>query len=401
MLATGLYLLGYARAASNIYAFWFAAAALVVLGLLGVASRLLALKLHFTIVSWQARNLKARHETEHTIGLSPSPAIPLFRMHFAIEGVFECGNKVRLKVKSESAADRDGVCLVPMYFPLCGVLHANGRLYLRDVLGFIRIPLQPSIAKVVYVKPPLFPVPEALRVDVTSSPEPSRKQQQSDEEKYYMREYEPGDRMKDVNWKASFRVYEMITRISPVSPEPSRLLRLELRPFSSQGETPLTLMHLNYAKSWLLSFISAIQTKHPQYRFHVRAGTHEAMIEDGKDIETLAQVLCDVHFQSEALQPDKRNDEVFIFTTAFDQGLAGYLGLRSLAKTHLFKTSGPGQDKKETRRVRLFHLAPGLALPPLRGFPAFIRSASQRKIPVSPGRANGFYMEEKLKLAII
>ncbi|MCE9597586.1 MAG: DUF58 domain-containing protein [Spirochaetia bacterium] len=400
MLVTGLYLLGYARATSNIYAFWFSAAALIVLALLGVSSRLLALKLHFTIVSWNARTLNARQETEHAIGLSPSPGIPLFRMHFVIRGKLDCGNKVKLKIKSEASADRDGLCLVPMYFPLCGILHAEGRLYLRDVLGFVRIPLQPFIYKEVYVKPPMFPVPEALRVDVTSSPEPSRKQQQSDEEKYYMREYVPGDRMKDVNWKASFRVYEMITRISPISPEPSKLLRLELRPYSSQGETPLTLMHLNFSKSWLISFIAAIQSKHPQYRFHVRAGALEAMIEDSKDLDKLAQSLADVHFQSES-QSDKRNDEVFIFTTAFDQGLAGYLGLRSLAKTHLFKTAGPVSGAKDIRRVRLFHLAAGLAIPPLGGLPGFIRSVIQRKIPVSPGRANGFYMEEKLKLVIL
>jgi len=413
VIAVGIYLLGYAfsslngevgepsLARINLYAFWFSAAALIVVSLLTVFAYLVALRLRFSIVTWQAKNLTARTETEHAIGVSPSPGIPLFRIHFRIRGTFQCGRNIPLFVSSENSADPEGLIHVPFYFPLCGILQAEGTLYLRDLLGFVRIRLQPPIAREIAVKPPLFPVPEALRVDVTSSPEPSRRQQQSDEEKYYMREYEPGDRMKDINWKASMRIFELVTRISPASPEPSRLLRIELRPYSSIGETPLSLMHLNYVKSWVLSFISTIHSRHPEYRFHVKAGTHEQFVEEAKDIELLGQAFASVHFQAEASASYKPNDELFIFTTAFDHGLPNLLASRSLAKTHLFRTAADTAGEKEIRQVRMFHAAPGLAIPGLKSSRAFIFSAIPRKIPRVPARVNGFYMEEKLKLAII
>lgn len=298
---------------------------------------------------------------------------------------------------SEGSADADGLIRIPFYFPLCGVLRAQGTLSIRDLMGFVRVRLRDEPARDIVVKPPLFSVPEALRVDVTSSPEPSRKQQTSDEDKYYMREYVPGDRMKDINWKASFRLNELITRISPVAPEPSRLLRLELRPYSSAGVSVVSLMHLNYAKSWLLSFLTAVQSKHPQYRFHITAGSHQQFVEDAGDLDELGRALAMVHFQPEQRR-DAVNDELFIFSTAFDSTLPGYVASRAVAKTHLFRTaSGP----KDARTVHLFHALPGTALPPPGSIPGFLRAALPRKIMAPGVRVNGFSMEENLKLALV
>lgn len=357
---------------------------------------LLSLRLRFTILNWNARNLTARTQTEHQVGVSAA-SIPFFRLHFRIRGRFDCGLKTRMWLATEGSADSDGVIRVPFYFPLCGVLRAEGTLSIRDLLGFVRVRLRDEPAKDIIVKPPLFSVPEALRVDVTSSPEPSRKQQTSDEDKYYMREYVPGDRMKDVNWKASFRLNELITRISPVAPEPSRLLRLELRPYSSVSPSPVSLMHLNYAKSWLLSFLTAVQSKHPQYRFHVTAGAHQQFVEDVSDLDDLGRALSMVHFQVEQ-RKDQVNDELFIFTTAFDSNLPGYVASRAAVKTHLFRTAA---GQKDLRTIHLFHPLPGVALPFPGAVPSFIRGVFHKKIPAPGVRVSGFSMEENLKLALM
>ncbi len=397
MFAAGIYLLGIAK--GNLYAFWLSAAALLLILVLVLIGRLAALRMRFAIVSWQARNLSARTVTEHQVAISPVPSIPFFRVHYRIRGAFDCGHRVKLRVSSENSAESDGLCTIPFYFPLAGVLHAEGLLSLRDIFGFIRIPIQEAPAREIHVKPPMFPVPEALRVDVTSSPEASKRQQTSDEDKYYMREYVPGDRMKDINWKASLRVYELITRISPVSPEPSRLIRIELRPHSNQGENLLTLLHLNYIKSWVLSFISAIHSRHPEYRFFVKAGSFEQFVEDSKDLETLAQAFCTLHFQGEKQEAARTAEEVFVFSTAFDSGLPGYIAMRGSAKTHLFRTAV--SSEKKARTVQFFQGHPGLAIPGIRGLARTVRSFLPRKISVVPVRVSGFLMEEKLKMAVM
>jgi len=392
-----IYLLGMAK--GNLYAFWLSAIALVWLILLAVFARLSALRLRFAIVSWQSRTLSARTKTEHQVSVSPAFTLPFFRLHYRIYGDFICGNSTSLFVSSESSAEPDGICHIPFYFPLCGTLRAQGRLSVRDLFGFVRVILQEMPQRDVVVKPPLFAVPEALRVDVTSSPEASRKQQTADEDKYYMREYVPGDRMKDINWKASFRVLELITRISPVSPEPSRLLRLELRPYSSQKENLLSLLHLNYVKSWMLSFLAAIQARHPEYRFHVRAGAYEQFVEDAQDLDVLNQALSTIHFQGEKQTGERVQDELFIFSTAFDAALPAYVASRSLAKTHLFRTVTTGEKKGLT--VQFFQGHRGLALPRISRAGRIARSFIPRKIPAVPVRVNGFSVEEKLKMVPI
>lgn len=382
--------------ASNLYAFWFAAAALLTLLVLSTVAILLSLRLRFTILNWNARNLNARTETEHHISVS-SASLPFFRLHFRIRGRFDCGLKSPLFVSSEGSADSGGSIHVPLYFPLCGILHAQGALFIRDLLGFVRVRLRDEPPRDIVVKPPLFSVPEALRVDVTSSPEPSRKQQTSDEDKYYMREYVPGDRMKDINWKASFRLNELITRVSPVSPEPSRLLRLELRPYSTHRPSPVSLMHLNYAKSWLLSFLTAVQARYPQYRFHVTAGSHQQFVEDPKDLDELGRIISGIHFQPEQRQAQV-NDELFIFTTVFDTAAPAYAASRSNAKTHLFRTAS---GQKDVRTVHLFHPLPGTAVPMPSSWAQFVRAPFQKKIPAVAVRVNGLNMEENLKLALM
>jgi uncharacterized protein (DUF58 family) len=65
----------------------------------------------------------------------------------------------------------------------------------------------------------LFPEKTQIHILPATTQESLRNIQTSDQEKYFMREYIPGDRLKDINWKSSIKLNELITRISPSSPE--------------------------------------------------------------------------------------------------------------------------------------------------------------------------------------
>ena len=48
-------------------------------------------------------------------------------------------------------------------------------------------------------------------VNISVGYDTTQRAQTADEEKYFMREYMPGDRMKDINWKASSRLDQLNT----------------------------------------------------------------------------------------------------------------------------------------------------------------------------------------------
>ena len=88
-----------------------------------------------------------------------------------------------------------------------------------------------------------------------------------------MREYVPGDRMKDINWKATSRLGELITRISPLTQEQTQLLHVVLRRYRRRGgETMTALLHLDFVKSWLLTFLRVVKQQHPEFTFLVDTG---------------------------------------------------------------------------------------------------------------------------------
>ena len=110
-------------------------------------------------------------------------------------------------------------------------------------------------------------------VDISAGFDTTQRARTSDEEQYFMREYMPGDRMKDINWKATSRLGELITRISPITQEQTQELHVVLRRYRRRGgETLTAVLHLDFIKSWLLTFLRVVKQHHPEYVFVVDSG---------------------------------------------------------------------------------------------------------------------------------
>jgi hypothetical protein len=249
------------------------------------------------------------------------------------------------------------------------------------------------------VLPPIFPDRPSGNIAMMQSFESSQKQQSSDEEKYYMREYMPGDRMKDINWKASFRISEMITRISPMSPEQSKLITIEFRNYSYMKHDSLeSIIHLNFLKSWLVSFLYAMKNTYPDYRFRVVTSEGHTLIEDKKDIDRFTRTLAGIFYCDPArdLKADETASvERYVFSTPYDRGLAGYLGSHAGIRYHVFRTSFRPVAGK-IRRIRFFENAePGL----LPG-PWIFRLPGRRDLRPSASARGGVMIEEGIRTTL-
>ncbi len=102
-----------------------------------------------------------------------------------------------------------------LVLPLPGSVSCSGRLYFSDLFGLIRYPLTAREHRSALYHPPLltdrvFPPPSAAEKD-----EENIKNSPSQPEKILMRDYQPGDLVRDINWKASGKFTSIYTRIAP------------------------------------------------------------------------------------------------------------------------------------------------------------------------------------------
>ena len=192
----------------------------------------------------------------------------------------------------------------------------------------------------------------------------------------------PGDRLKDINWKASSRLDELITRISPITQEPTQQLHLVLRracarPARSQqargggrhsgsyrhgggqhdradrgrtvAETPTAVLHLDFAKSWLLTFLRVIKQQHPQYTFLVDTGDDSHELESMEEIDSFARHLAQLPLTGKppaTVSAPAR--ELFIFSTMFDRELPRFVERCGASIINVFRTAPPRSRRRKT-----------------------------------------------------
>jgi hypothetical protein len=167
-----------------------------------------------------------------------------------------------------------------------------------------------------------------LQITAQSGAEDRRNKTSSDEERYYMREYTPGDRFRDINWKSSEKIDTLITRISPDNQEKVSRIEVYFRNYGPAKKSSLqALWLLDRAKARLSHFLRNLQEQQSSYIFHVRAAQGSWEIEDSEDLEAFLEDLAGLSFsppQNEGTIPASAG-EVYVFSTACDIGLHGFI----------------------------------------------------------------------------
>jgi len=354
LLATACYLAGSAFAMRNSYEFMLSAVATLVLIVLAADGRLQARRMAAVELVWDIPSLSAC--TPISIDLKASSCQPhyFYRLHAQVTGRLHAGNQALVHLRAEVSSASQELPL-ELELPVCGELSLRIKLAVRDVFGLTRSHLPGrDERRLLTVRPTSMAMRSMPRIDAAVGDDTTRRQRSADEERYYMREYQPGDRLKDINWKAASRVDELISRISPVSEEQTRIVHVELRHFRpASPETLDSMLHLNYLKSWLLAFLREVKTEYEDYTFRVIAGTAEYSVETFEEIDELALHLAAITFAPAAeYQLSVHPRELFIFTTAFDTALASYVGQLGESAIHLFRTVSALPRRTWLRRAK-------------------------------------------------
>jgi hypothetical protein len=404
LLAAALYLVGRSLAQDNPYGVLLGFLALLVLAALAVTGRLQANRYRRRQVHWHwdtSVPLYARRTgLSQTLITDPLRTLIFSRVHFAVRGTLKVGRGATLRMRREISLAEGARHPIRLFFPLSGLFTCAGRFMVRDIFGLCRARFGDDLPRKFMVAPASFnqksmPVPEPS----VGFEETSRKRS-SDEEKYFMREYMPGDRFRDINWKVSSRLDELITRISPITQEKTTILPVVFRNFRDDpAESLESILHLNVIKSWLMAFLRAMKQEHPEMQFRITTGSGNWLLQSDEEIERFGWELTGVFFQREAgsYLPFPAEEEVFVFSTPFDRGLPAFLSSQAGARQYIFRTvaAGNGQDEEGTSVV-LFQGAsacvPG---------PWVLRREPGLKAPPAPSPALGRLEELPLSVRIL
>lgn len=383
---TGIYFFASGSALGDPYRTTLGVLAAATTLLLALLSRLQAGRFTDIAATWfDPEQLPAR--TFGSGALSPLTVVAgsispwyFFRLHARIRGTLVCGQRTRFHVFEEIASSESERIDVPLYLPLPGRLNCRRTLQIRDIFGLSRAGCGNTSSRPLDVHAPLPLAPELTRMVTASGEQESSRTSAPEEERYYMREYIAGDRFRDINWKASSRIRELFTRISPQTQEQDRTITLYIRHFASDGQESIeSLAHLAYIKGWSIAFMKAIMREESGIHFRVITARGSVLIEDEDAVDQYAKELAVLHFQPEptTLERDRAARSVIVFTTPFDDGLAAFTEALVPIETRLFCTQFPGfsSDAGNSTQDRLDLTLSASALP----LPPFRRSARAPK----------------------
>ncbi len=354
LLAAALYLLGRGLAQENPYGLLLSVLALILLAASSIAARLQAqrFRLHQPHWHWDSSGaLYARRVgSSQTLITDNVPTLPFFRIHFQLNGILKAGREAGLRIGREISFAHGTRHSIDMYFPVCGLYSCRGRFFVRDIFGLSRARFGEQMQSRLSIQPASFTQKSIPLVDPSVGFEETSRRRSSDVEKYYMREYLPGDRFRDINWKVSSRLDELITRISPVTQEKTTILPVLLRNFRDEERESLpSIMHLNVLKSWLMAFLRAMKREYPEMQFRVASGSGVWLLETDEDIERFSWELAGMYFRREAgaESPLPPEEQLFVFSTAFDRGLPLFISSQAQARVFVFRTvaARPGEEE--------------------------------------------------------
>ena len=325
--------------ARNVYEIVLSVGALGVCLILGVFGVWGARRLAGLEPGWKPPLPLTANTAGETIITGFDQRIPwFFRIHFIVKGrFFPAGGQQSCPVSAETTVPRgSAAALLNLSFPLSGIFRGEGYCRLRDVFGLfsfscgivqhrtLTVRSAPCLKK-------LFPI------DARSGAEDQRTKNATDEERYYMREYAPGDRFRDINWKSSERIDTLITRISPDNQEKVSRLEVYFRNFGPTGKKGKSraalkdLWLLDRAKARLAQFLRTVKEEHASFVFHVLTVQDTWDISDQDELEAFLEDLTGLPFS-----PPQHEDrfsagtggaagELYVFSTACDGGLSAFL----------------------------------------------------------------------------
>jgi len=347
----------------NSYEILLSCGILLLLLLLGIIGFWKSFKLKAMEPGWKPPFPMTANTNERTDITGLAAPVPLFfRLHYFVRGRFFPGgdsdkNSDGSSMLIETSVSRGATAAQLMLdFPMSGVFKGDGYCKLRDIFGFFSFSCGQPLSRTVNVRSaPCFG--KRIHINAQSGAEDKRHKQSADEERFYMREYTPGDRLRDINWKSSDRIDTLITRISTDTQEKISRIEVHFRNYKSQlvkGKHQASLEELwllDRAKARLAYFLRSIKDQNSSFIFDVRAAQGNWEIEDDQDLDAFLEELSGLSFataKNENIPPAGAGD-IYVFSTACDKSLPDFLLACNTRPVTLF-ISQPGLKTAEIKK---------------------------------------------------
>jgi len=357
----------------NSYEIALSSGVLLLMLILGITGAWKSRKLKTMETAWKppfpmTANTNYDQESALTQIAGLDASIPLFfRLHFLIRGsFFPSGAERKCPVSLETSVPHGETSTqIAFNFPMSGIFQGEGYCRLRDIFGLYSFACGLEQRRTEKIRcSPCFG--KEVRVNAQSGAEDRRNKPSIDEERYYMREYTPGDRLRDINWKSSDRIDTLITRISTDTQEKISRIEVHFRNFfkrrginekgktvEGQGASLEELWLLDRAKARLTYFLRSIKDQNSSFIFDVHTAQGNWEIEDDEDLNAFLEELAGFSFlpykNENALS--KGAGDLYIFSTACDTGLPAFLLACNPRPVTLF-LSQPEEQRAESKGQR-------------------------------------------------
>ncbi|TVQ39137.1 MAG: DUF58 domain-containing protein [Spirochaetaceae bacterium] len=325
---------------------FLSAVVLLLLLLLAVPARLQAARFARRRIEWHSSTpIYSRfNRQQQQIEVDGARTWWFYRMHAVLRGDLVCSSRSVFAFHKDAAATSGDRFPLPLYLPFSGVLHCRCHLLVRDLFGLVRAGFGPRFSRTIAIRPPILTRQDLPTVYAAGGERETSRTKSPEEERYYMREYVPGDRFRDVNWKASARISEIYTRISPLTQDQTQIITVYLRhfrpPLKKGGESLESLVHLDFLKGWTLAFMRQVKRQQDGYQFRLVTGERDRILEGEADIDAVSAEVGALAFTPEppGLFHDPADRLVVVFTTPYDGELPAFLQRRPQVQAHLFRT---------------------------------------------------------------
>jgi len=316
-----------------------------------------------------------------------------FRLHVIIEGrFFPSGAPEGCPVFLETAVvEGSPSASLRLSFPMSGIFHGDGSCRLKDIFGFFSFHCGlPQQRTVNVMCPPT--VRKQLRVDPQSGAEDRRSKTSDDEERYYMREYAPGDRFRDINWKSSERIATLITRISPDTHEKTSRIEVYFRNYGPARASLEELWLLDRAKARLAQFLRLLKESDDKYVFTVYTAQDTWDLENKEELEAFLEKLAALPFSPAVNQNALASTpgELFVFSTACDRGLQSFLIICNPRPVTVFLVESADEKRRDEAETLAVSDFTGAGCVPL---PGWLFRRDKRRLTIAADRLERDYAD--------
>jgi hypothetical protein len=309
---------------------------------------------------------------------------PLCIYHFTLKGkIFSGDQPLYGQIKVLAFHNQAQIAI---QLPLPGIFHCRGRLGLSDLFGFVQTPLTKWHHREISFYPPLLAELDIPRPSSAEESEETVRTSPSNPERVFMRDYQPGDLARDINWKASGKFTAIYTRIAPDAADTTTKLTVVVRTngLTAAGE-PLRSALLLGLKSFSITLIGRLIKDYEESIIVVQAGGQTFSTEEEPLTERAIPYIAVMGWQnleSELVLPEPG---ALICTTTADRER---VILREISPLGLYVTAARTIGADTPRGDLTYSLLKGNSLPlrPLiKAFkPSQLRSKNRTYSPVLP-----------------